>query len=78
MNCKYPFDLQALSISKSLLNAKSAVEKGQVNCQELRDSVVQAITKAGGKVDYAEVTIFAFNFFIEIQLVFFANKLHAV
>lgn len=46
---------KALSISKSLFNAKSAAEKGEVNCQELRDSVVQAITKAGGKVDYAEI-----------------------
>lgn len=50
-----PFYLQALSISKSLLTAKSAAEKGQVVCQELKDAVVRVITKAGGKIDYAEV-----------------------
>ncbi|KAK6141565.1 hypothetical protein DH2020_024697 [Rehmannia glutinosa] len=46
---------RALSISKSLFDAKFAAEKGQVDCKELRDSVVQAILEAGGKVDYAEI-----------------------
>ncbi|KAL8055370.1 hypothetical protein ABFX02_04G051600 [Erythranthe guttata] len=46
---------KALSISKSLSNAKFAAEKGQLNCKELRDSVIQAIQEAGGKVDYAEI-----------------------
>ncbi|KAK6164263.1 hypothetical protein DH2020_001127 [Rehmannia glutinosa] len=46
---------KALSISKSLLNAKFAAEKGQVDCKELRDYVVHAIHEAGGKVDYAEI-----------------------
>ncbi|KAL7139052.1 hypothetical protein ABFS83_09G024900 [Erythranthe nasuta] len=47
---------RALSISKSLWNAKFAAEKGnQLNCKELRDSVIQAIQEAGGKVDYAEI-----------------------
>ncbi|XP_051118676.1 pantoate--beta-alanine ligase [Andrographis paniculata] len=46
---------KALSISKSLFSAKLAAEKGQVNCQELINSVAQSITKAGGKVDYAEI-----------------------
>ncbi|KAK6164293.1 hypothetical protein DH2020_001157 [Rehmannia glutinosa] len=46
---------KALSINKSLFDAKFAAEKGQVDCKELRDSVVQAILEAGGKVDYAEI-----------------------
>ncbi|GFP83017.1 pantoate--beta-alanine ligase [Phtheirospermum japonicum] len=45
----------ALSISKSMSNAKSAAEHGQVDCKELRDSVIKAIHEAGGKVDYAEI-----------------------
>lgn len=47
--------LQALSISQSLYRAKSAAESGEVNCTELRKSVMQTIQDAGGKVDYAEV-----------------------
>lgn len=46
---------KALSISRSLSRAKSAAEKGQVNCQNLKDSVIQAIQEAGGKIDYAEI-----------------------
>ncbi|CAI0560968.1 unnamed protein product [Linum tenue] len=46
---------KALSISKSLFQAKSLAETGQTNCGELRDSLVQAITGAGGKVDYVEI-----------------------
>ncbi|XP_048232617.1 pantoate--beta-alanine ligase isoform X3 [Ricinus communis] len=45
----------ALSISRSLLEAKSCAEKGQINCRELRDLVIQAINGAGGKIDYAEI-----------------------
>lgn len=47
--------LQALSINRSLSKAKFAVERGQVSSKELRNSVIQAIEEAGGKVDYAEV-----------------------
>lgn len=47
--------LQALSINRSLSKAKLAVERGQVSSKELRNSVIQAIEEAGGKVDYAEV-----------------------
>lgn len=47
--------LQALSINKSLLRAKSAAEDGQVHCEKLRNMVIQCITEAGGKIDYAEV-----------------------
>jgi pantoate--beta-alanine ligase len=46
---------QALSISRSLLGAKSSAENGHINCRELRDSVTQAVSKAGGRIDYAEV-----------------------
>lgn len=47
--------LQALSINRSLSRAKLAAEKGQTNCRELRDLVIQAIEEAGGRIDYAEV-----------------------
>ncbi|KAM7265705.1 hypothetical protein ACFE04_003388 [Oxalis oulophora] len=46
---------KALSINRSLLRAKSAAESSQVKCAELRSSVTQAITDAGGKIDYAEI-----------------------
>lgn len=46
---------KALSINRSLLKAKSCAEKGQRNCRELRNLVIQAIDEAGGKVDYAEI-----------------------
>lgn len=49
--------LQALSISRSLSEAKVAVEKkGQHNSRELRNIVVIAIQEAGGTVDYAEAS----------------------
>lgn len=51
----FEFILQALSISRSLLNAKSAAEGGQVKCRELKDLAVLKITEAGGKIDYVEV-----------------------
>lgn len=46
---------KALSINRSLSRAKLSAEQGQVNCRELRDLVTQAIHKAGGRVDYAEI-----------------------
>ncbi|KAL8530183.1 hypothetical protein ACS0TY_007301 [Phlomoides rotata] len=46
---------KALSISKSLFNAKTGAENGQVDCGVLKDSVIRAIHDAGGKVDYAEI-----------------------
>ncbi|KAF7825715.1 pantoate--beta-alanine ligase [Senna tora] len=46
---------KALSISKSLLGAKSAAENGQVNCEKLRNLVIQAVSEAGGRIDYAEI-----------------------
>ncbi|XP_071918734.1 pantoate--beta-alanine ligase-like [Coffea arabica] len=46
---------KALSISRSLTEAKVAAENGQVNCRELIKSVIQSVQEAGGLIDYAEV-----------------------
>ncbi|XP_061370962.1 pantoate--beta-alanine ligase isoform X1 [Gastrolobium bilobum] len=46
---------KALSISKSLLRAQSIAKDGQVHCEKLRNLVIQCITEAGGRVDYAEI-----------------------
>ncbi|KAK7292978.1 hypothetical protein RJT34_15837 [Clitoria ternatea] len=46
---------KALSINKSLLRAKSAANDGQIQCEKLRNLVIQCITNAGGKIDYAEI-----------------------
>ncbi|GLU07886.1 hypothetical protein SLE2022_248250 [Rubroshorea leprosula] len=46
---------KALSISRSLLKAKSDAKIGLVNCKELTDTVVQTTTQAGGRIDYAEI-----------------------
>ncbi|GLU07893.1 hypothetical protein SLE2022_248320 [Rubroshorea leprosula] len=39
----------------SLLKAKSDAKIGPVNCKEMTDTVVQTITQAGGRIDYAEI-----------------------
>lgn len=54
--------LQALSISRSLFWAKSAAQKGQINCKELRELVIKEINGAGGRIDYVEVKTFSFFF----------------
>ncbi|XP_071721559.1 pantoate--beta-alanine ligase [Rutidosis leptorrhynchoides] len=46
---------QALSISRSLFEAKSAAKKGETICSELRRSVIECIEFAGGKIDYVEI-----------------------
>ncbi|KAI3514542.1 hypothetical protein L1887_13038 [Cichorium endivia] len=46
---------QALSISRSLFEAKSAAKKGKNICSELRRLVIESIEAAGGKVDYVEI-----------------------
>ncbi|KAK9020469.1 hypothetical protein V6N11_010493 [Hibiscus sabdariffa] len=46
---------KALSISKSLLKAKSGAKDGQVKCRELKDLAILTITQAGGRIDYAEI-----------------------
>ncbi|KAL5990435.1 hypothetical protein ACLOJK_011335 [Asimina triloba] len=45
---------KALSINKSLSNAKSAAQNGQTSGRELRNLAIKAIVEAGGKIDYAE------------------------
>ncbi|KAI3801131.1 hypothetical protein L1987_29234 [Smallanthus sonchifolius] len=46
---------QALSISRSLFEAKSAAKTGKNICSELRQSVIESIEAAGGKIDYVEI-----------------------
>ncbi|KAJ9548006.1 hypothetical protein OSB04_020549 [Centaurea solstitialis] len=46
---------QALSISRSLFEAKSAAKGGKTACSELRRSVIESIEAAGGKIDYVEI-----------------------
>lgn len=46
---------KALSIYKSLSEAKNTAQNGKINCQELTGSIVQAVTEAGGRVDYVEI-----------------------
>ncbi|XP_042016505.1 pantoate--beta-alanine ligase-like [Salvia splendens] len=46
---------KATSISESLFHARTAAQKGQVVCRELKDLVIKTIHEAGGKVDYAEI-----------------------
>nr|AFK45854.1 unknown [Lotus japonicus] len=46
---------KAVSINKSLFRAKSAAEDGQIHCEKLINLVVQSITEAGGRIDYAEI-----------------------
>ncbi|XP_039116772.1 pantoate--beta-alanine ligase [Dioscorea cayenensis subsp. rotundata] len=47
--------VKALSISKSLFQTKSEAQGGQINCKELKSSVVGKITEAGGRIDYVEI-----------------------
>lgn len=35
--------------------AKSAAQKGQINCKELRELVIKEINGAGGRIDYVEI-----------------------
>nr|XP_043621270.1 pantoate--beta-alanine ligase [Erigeron canadensis] len=46
---------QALSISRSLFEAKLAAKNGKSICSELRRSVIESIEAAGGKIDYVEI-----------------------
>jgi pantoate--beta-alanine ligase len=45
----------ALSIHKSLLEAKSAVERGECSAAKLAESAVSRISRAGGRIDYVEI-----------------------
>ncbi|KAA0054827.1 hypothetical protein IC582_008458 [Cucumis melo] len=46
---------KALSINRSLSKAKSAAERGELNCKRLKNLVVDEIQEAGGELDYAEI-----------------------
>ncbi|CAI9107460.1 OLC1v1006813C1 [Oldenlandia corymbosa var. corymbosa] len=46
---------KALSISRSLAEARIAAGNGNVNCKELKKSAIQAVQEAGGVIDYAEI-----------------------
>ncbi|XP_076940020.1 pantoate--beta-alanine ligase-like [Bidens hawaiensis] len=46
---------QALSISRALFEAKSAAYKGEKIVGDLRQSVIESIEAAGGKIDYVEI-----------------------
>eukprot|EP00262_Sarcandra_glabra_P008701 TRINITY_DN2235_c1_g1_i10.p1 TRINITY_DN2235_c1_g1~~TRINITY_DN2235_c1_g1_i10.p1 ORF type:complete len:268 (+),score=65.19 TRINITY_DN2235_c1_g1_i10:330-1133(+) len=46
---------KALSINKSLFKAKSDAQNGKTSSRELRNSVINAVLEAGGRIDYAEV-----------------------
>ncbi|XP_038886858.1 pantoate--beta-alanine ligase isoform X2 [Benincasa hispida] len=46
--------LKALSINRSLSKAKSAAERGELNCKRLKNLVVDEVREAGGELDYAE------------------------
>uniref|UniRef100_A0A0A9H1A7 Pantoate--beta-alanine ligase n=1 Tax=Arundo donax TaxID=35708 RepID=A0A0A9H1A7_ARUDO len=46
---------KALSISRSLVNAKTAALSGNNHSQQIKDEIVQKITEAGGQVDYVEI-----------------------
>ncbi|XP_020531097.1 pantoate--beta-alanine ligase isoform X3 [Amborella trichopoda] len=45
----------ALSINRCLSKAKSSIQSGEISCKQLRDSVMQEICEAGGRIDYAEI-----------------------
>ncbi|CAL4937075.1 unnamed protein product [Urochloa decumbens] len=46
---------KALSISRSLVNARTAARNGNNHSQQIKDQIVQTLTEAGGQVDYVEI-----------------------
>ncbi|XP_020531094.1 pantoate--beta-alanine ligase isoform X2 [Amborella trichopoda] len=48
---------KALSINRCLSKAKSSIQSGEISCKQLRDSVMQEICEAGGRIDYAEIIL---------------------
>nr|CAB3497444.1 unnamed protein product [Digitaria exilis] len=46
---------KALSISRSLVNARTAALNGNNHSQQIKDQIVQTLEEAGGQVDYVEV-----------------------
>ncbi|RLN39714.1 hypothetical protein C2845_PM01G48720 [Panicum miliaceum] len=45
----------ALSIHRSLVNAKTAALNGNNHSQQIKDQIVQTLAEAGGQVDYVEI-----------------------
>ncbi|OEL31028.1 Pantoate--beta-alanine ligase [Dichanthelium oligosanthes] len=52
---------KALSISRSLMNARTAVLNGNNHGQQLKDEIVQTLKEAGGQVDYVEFQSLTFS-----------------
>ncbi|CAN6286181.1 unnamed protein product [Urochloa humidicola] len=46
---------KALSISRSLVNARTAALNGNNYSQQIKDQIVRTLTEAGGQVDYVEI-----------------------
>ncbi|RCV39906.1 hypothetical protein SEVIR_9G008400v4 [Setaria viridis] len=46
---------KALSISRSLVNARTAALNGNSHGQQIKDQIVQTLEEAGGQVDYVEI-----------------------
>ncbi|KAG0546620.1 hypothetical protein BDA96_01G010300 [Sorghum bicolor] len=46
---------KALSISRSLMDARTAALNGSNHSQQIKDQIVQTLTEAGGQVDYVEI-----------------------
>ncbi|PAN44023.1 hypothetical protein PAHAL_9G012100 [Panicum hallii] len=46
---------KALSIHRSLVNAKTAALNGNNHSEQIKDQIVQTLTEAGGQVDYVEI-----------------------
>lgn len=46
---------KALSVSRSLVNARTAALNGHNTCEQLKNQIVQTLTEAGGQVDYVEI-----------------------
>ncbi|KAL5210477.1 hypothetical protein ABZP36_006100 [Zizania latifolia] len=45
----------ALSINRSLVDARTAALKGNTDCEQIRNKIVQTLTETGGQVDYVEI-----------------------
>uniref|UniRef100_A0A0D9W1H2 Pantoate--beta-alanine ligase n=1 Tax=Leersia perrieri TaxID=77586 RepID=A0A0D9W1H2_9ORYZ len=46
---------KALSISRSLVDARTAALKGNTDCTQIKNKIVQTVTETGGEVDYVEI-----------------------
>ena len=60
--------MQALSISRSLVNARTSVLNGNNHGQQIKDQIVQTLTEAGGQVDYVEVMFLAFPWLLNLSV----------